>query len=58
MQLNASRIKVLEAQDQVVNSIKESAIKALSKISNDKKLYRNLMQTLMVQVGISIYSMS
>ncbi|KAI9074277.1 hypothetical protein K1719_043762 [Acacia pycnantha] len=54
MQLNASRIKVLEAQDQVVNSIKESARMALSGISGDYKVYRNLMKTLIVQALVRL----
>ncbi|KAF7845198.1 V-type proton ATPase subunit E2 [Senna tora] len=54
MQLNASRIKVLQAQDEVVNSIKEDASKALSKIANDKKIYRNLLKSLIVQVNHQI----
>ncbi|GAU30615.1 hypothetical protein TSUD_62350 [Trifolium subterraneum] len=49
MQLNASRIKVLQAQDEVVNSMKDAAKKGLLKISNDKKVYRKLIKDLIVQ---------
>jgi V-type H+-transporting ATPase subunit E len=50
MQLNASRIKVLQAQDEVVNSMKDAAKKGLLKISNDKKVYKKLIKDLIVQV--------
>ncbi|XVF84134.1 hypothetical protein PTKIN_Ptkin17bG0001600 [Pterospermum kingtungense] len=49
MQLNASRIKVLQAQDDLVNSIKESARKEMLSLSNDKRGYRNLLKALVVQ---------
>ncbi|OMO88469.1 ATPase, V1/A1 complex, subunit E [Corchorus capsularis] len=49
MQLNASRIKVLQAQDDLVNSIKESARKALLRLSSDQKGYKNLLKPLIVQ---------
>ncbi|CAK7343496.1 unnamed protein product [Dovyalis caffra] len=49
MQLNASRIKVLQAQDDIVNSIKESASKQLLRFSNNKKEYRKLLKNLIVQ---------
>ncbi|XP_068340106.1 V-type proton ATPase subunit E2 [Pyrus communis] len=49
MQLNASRIKVLQAQDDIVNSMKESAGKDLLKVANDKKAYKNLIKDLIVQ---------
>jgi V-type H+-transporting ATPase subunit E len=54
MQLNASRIKVLQAQDEVVNSMKDAAKKGLLKISNDKKVYKKLIKDLIVQVFKSI----
>lgn len=50
MQLNASRIKVLQAQDDVVSGMKESARKALLKISTDKNNYKKLLKGLIVQV--------
>lgn len=50
MQLNASRIKVLQAQDELVNSMKDSAKKGLLRISNDKKAYKKLVKDMIVQV--------
>jgi V-type H+-transporting ATPase subunit E len=49
MQLNASRIKVLQAQDDVVNSMKEAAAKELLKVSSEKNVYRKLLKDLVVQ---------
>ncbi|XAR70214.1 hypothetical protein NMG60_11026999 [Bertholletia excelsa] len=49
MQLNASRIKVLQAQDDVVNSMKESAEKELLRVSHDHHKYRHLLKDLIVQ---------
>ncbi|KAJ8533175.1 hypothetical protein K7X08_016064 [Anisodus acutangulus] len=49
MQLNASRIKVLQAQDDVVSGMKESARKTLLKISGDKNNYKKLLKGLIVQ---------
>ncbi|XP_007033474.2 PREDICTED: V-type proton ATPase subunit E2 isoform X1 [Theobroma cacao] len=49
MQLNASRLKVLQAQDDLVNSIKESARKELLRLSNDKRGYKKLLKALIVQ---------
>ena len=37
MQLNASRLKVLQAQDDLVNGMKEAAAKALVNLSDDKR---------------------
>ncbi|KAK0583761.1 hypothetical protein LWI29_002636 [Acer saccharum] len=48
-QLNASRIKVLQGQDDVVNDMKESASKELLRVSNDKKGYKILLKGLIVQ---------
>ena len=50
IQQNASRIKYLQAQDEVVNSMKEAASEALVRISNNKKAYRKLLKSLIVQV--------
>lgn len=50
MQLNASRIKVLQAQDDIVNTMKESASKDLLRVSEDKKAYKKLIKYLIVQV--------
>lgn len=49
MQLNASRIKVLQAQDDVVNGMKDSAGKELLRISGEKKAYKRLLSGLIVQ---------
>lgn len=51
MQLNASRIKVLQAQDDVVNSMKEAAAKELLKVSSERNVYRKLLNDLVVQVA-------
>lgn len=51
MQLNASRIKVLQAQDDVINSMKEAAEKDLLNVSQDHHLYRQLLKDLIVQVS-------
>ncbi|XP_043715646.1 V-type proton ATPase subunit E-like [Telopea speciosissima] len=49
MQLNASRIKVLQAQDDMVNSMKEAASKELLRVSHDEHVYKNLLKNLIVQ---------
>ncbi|KAK2981860.1 hypothetical protein RJ640_010377 [Escallonia rubra] len=49
MQLNASRIKVLQAQDDLVNFMKDSASKELLRVSSDKKAYKKLLKGLIVQ---------
>lgn len=49
-QLNASRIKVLQAQDDAVISMKDAARKGLLRLSNDKKVYRKLLRDMIVQV--------
>ncbi|ONK62719.1 uncharacterized protein A4U43_C07F7390 [Asparagus officinalis] len=49
MQLNASRIKVLQAQDDLVNSMKESASKELLRVSGNTEAYRKLLKDLIVQ---------
>ena len=53
MQLNASRIKVLQAQDDVISSMKEAASKELLTVSHhhDDHVYRNLLKDLIVQVS-------
>lgn len=50
MQLNASRIKVLQAQDDLVNSMKDAASKELLNVSRDHKNYKRLLKDLVVQV--------
>ncbi|XP_021849491.2 V-type proton ATPase subunit E-like, partial [Spinacia oleracea] len=49
MQLNASRIKVLQAQDDLVNSMKEEAAKELLRVSGDHHHYKRLLKELVVQ---------
>ncbi|CAN1778461.1 V-type proton ATPase subunit E [Linum perenne] len=49
MQLNASRIKVLQAQDDVVNSMKEVAAKDILNVSRDHNGYKKLLKDLIVQ---------
>eukprot|EP00262_Sarcandra_glabra_P011075 TRINITY_DN26774_c0_g1_i1.p1 TRINITY_DN26774_c0_g1~~TRINITY_DN26774_c0_g1_i1.p1 ORF type:complete len:231 (-),score=52.05 TRINITY_DN26774_c0_g1_i1:252-944(-) len=49
MQLNASRIKVLQAQDDLVNSMKDSAGKGLLLVSDNSHVYRKLLKDLIVQ---------
>ncbi|XP_027342653.1 V-type proton ATPase subunit E-like isoform X1 [Abrus precatorius] len=52
MQLNASRIKVLQAQDDVISSMKEAASKELLHVSHHSHhhhVYRNLLKDLIVQ---------
>ncbi|XP_072971219.1 V-type proton ATPase subunit E-like [Typha angustifolia] len=49
MQLNASRIKVLQAQDDLVSSMKEAAGKELLHVSNHHHTYKNLLKELIVQ---------
>lgn len=52
MQLNASRIRFLQAQDDVVNSMKESASKELLRASSNNKAYKKLLKALIIQVVI------
>lgn len=49
MQLNASRIKVLQAQDDVVSSMKEDAAKELLHVSHNHHVYKHLLKDLIVQ---------
>ena len=58
MQLNASRIKVLQAQDDVVNAMKDAAAKELLNVSSDHHVYKRLLKDLIVQVCNSILSLS
>ena len=51
MQLNASRIKVLQAQDDLVTNMMESARKELLYISRDHQTYKKLLKILIVQVS-------
>ncbi|KAE8726843.1 V-type proton ATPase subunit E [Hibiscus syriacus] len=43
------RIKVLQAQDDVVNEMKESASKELLNVSRDHRVYKNLLKYVIVQ---------
>ncbi|XP_019151673.1 PREDICTED: V-type proton ATPase subunit E [Ipomoea nil] len=49
MQLNSSRIKVLQAQDDLVNSMKDAASKELLHVSHDHHSYKKLLHDLIVQ---------
>ncbi|KAJ4711957.1 V-type proton ATPase subunit E [Melia azedarach] len=49
MQLNASRIKVLQAQDDLVNTMKEATLKELLNVSRDHHSYKRLLKDLIVQ---------
>ncbi|CAA6654577.1 unnamed protein product [Spirodela intermedia] len=49
MQLNASRLKVLQAQDDLVSSMKDAACKELLRISADSVAYTTLLKDLVVQ---------
>ncbi|XP_076937965.1 V-type proton ATPase subunit E2-like [Bidens hawaiensis] len=48
-QLNASRIKFLQAQDDMVTSMRDSASKELLNASHNKNTYRKLIRDLIVQ---------
>jgi V-type H+-transporting ATPase subunit E len=50
MQLNASRIKVLQAQDDIVISMKEAGGRELVCVSKDKKVYKKLIKDLIIHV--------
>ncbi|KAA8522480.1 hypothetical protein F0562_013159 [Nyssa sinensis] len=49
MQLNSSRIKVLQAQDDLVSSMREAASKELLHVSHDHHVYKKLLKDLIVQ---------
>ncbi|XP_072999563.1 V-type proton ATPase subunit E-like [Typha latifolia] len=49
MQLNASRIKILQAQDDLVSSMKEAAMKELLHVCQDHLAYKKLLKELIVQ---------
>ncbi|KAL5655954.1 hypothetical protein ACJX0J_035273, partial [Zea mays] len=49
MQLNASRIKVLQAQDDLVNKMKDDAMKELLLVSHNHHEYKNLLKDLIIQ---------
>eukprot|EP00249_Psilotum_nudum_P010328 c22477_g1_i1 orf=345-1025(+) len=49
MQLNASRLKLLQAQDDVVQKMREAAEKQVVSISNSRHFYQKLLKDLIVQ---------
>ncbi|ERN04591.1 hypothetical protein AMTR_s00075p00111600 [Amborella trichopoda] len=49
MQLNSSRLKILQAQDDLINSMKEAVGKELVHVSHNHHVYRKLMKELIVQ---------
>ncbi|KAL5747610.1 hypothetical protein ACOSQ2_024907 [Xanthoceras sorbifolium] len=49
MQLNASRIKVLQAQDDLVNNMKEAASKEILSVNHNHHSYKRLLKDLIVQ---------
>lgn len=49
-QLNECRIKLHQAQFDLVNAMKDSASKELLRVSGDKKEYKVLLKALIVQV--------
>ncbi|KAI7747927.1 hypothetical protein M8C21_015776 [Ambrosia artemisiifolia] len=49
MQLNASRIKVLQAQDDLVSAMREAASKDLLNVSHHHHHYEGLLKSLIVQ---------
>ncbi|KAL8102053.1 V-type proton ATPase subunit E1-like [Apium graveolens] len=48
-QLNASRIKVLQAQDDIVTTLKDATSKELLRFSQDKNGYKKLLKDLILQ---------
>jgi len=50
-ELNAARIKLLQAQDDVVTGVKESAGDALLRVTKDANAYKRVLKGLIVQVG-------
>lgn len=52
VQLNASRIKVLQAQDDLVNSLKDAVSRELLRVLDDKNAYKKLLKGLIVQVSV------
>ncbi|KAK7824438.1 v-type proton atpase subunit e [Quercus suber] len=49
MQLNASWIKVLQAQDDIFNAMKEATLKDLLNVSRDHHVFKKLLKVLIVQ---------
>lgn len=51
MELNAARIKLLQAQEDVVGEMKENASKTLVRVTKDTNVYRKILKSLIVQVS-------
>ncbi|KAM0924930.1 hypothetical protein ACQ4PT_004806 [Festuca glaucescens] len=49
MELNAARIKVLQAQDDVVSEMRENTCRALLRVTKDTNVYRKILKSLIVQ---------
>eukprot|EP00897_Mesotaenium_endlicherianum_P000541 jgi/Mesen1/10488/ME000083S10000 len=48
-QLNASRLKILQAQDNIVRGIKDAAEEELQRVSKDRQAYSKLIKDLILQ---------
>jgi hypothetical protein len=55
-QLNASRLKVLQAQDDLIRKMKEAAEKQLRSVSSQADDYARLLEALIIQVSFSLWS--
>jgi Fe2+ transport system protein B len=55
-QLNASRLKVLQAQDDLIRKMKEAAEKQLRSVSSQADDYARLLEALIIQVCFSLWS--
>jgi Fe2+ transport system protein B len=55
-QLNASRLKVLQAQDDLIRKMKEAAEKQLRSVSSQADDYARLVEALIIQVCFSLWS--
>ncbi|EFJ17636.1 hypothetical protein SELMODRAFT_271490 [Selaginella moellendorffii] len=53
-QLNASRLKILQAQDDLVREMKDAAMKQLQNTSNNQGAYKQLLKDLIVQALIRL----
>jgi len=51
MELNAARIKLLQAQDDVVTGMRENAGEALVRVTKDANTYKKILKGLIVQVS-------
>jgi V-type H+-transporting ATPase subunit E len=57
MELNAARIKVLQAQEDIVSEMRENTCKTLLRVTKDTNVYRKILKGLIVQVR-SVYSIA